>query len=38
MLLIVATLSSREWLAIGMALAGLVLVYAVVDRLKPGRA
>ena len=34
MLLIVTTLSSKEWLAIGVALAGLVLVYALLRGLK----
>ena len=38
MLLIVTTLSRKEWLAIGLALAGLVLVYAVVRSLKSRRA
>lgn len=36
--LIVTTLSGREWLAIGVALAGLVLVYAVVRGLKSRHA
>ena len=38
MLAIVATLSSKEWLAIGVALAGLIAVYALVRMFgKPGR-
>jgi L-asparagine transporter-like permease len=36
MLLIVTTLSGKEWMAIGVALAGLVLVYALLRATKRG--